>query len=1044
MPKNKPGSSGGPSKKYGIAIQSCPLVQNSIYVQVVYWNNSKPVTGVKIQLVQTGASGFTNEKGVKQFKGLLNGAYDVQIDIGALAGQYSIDKSEEQQDLEGDQEAYCIFFLYKRSSMRVLVTGPEGKLDLTGGIGFAVASSADRYGSATGQASADAHFPDVKAGQYGVSLTLPPALDRFYVPRAVADTKVTVPEGGHVDFPVALLVRPVPTLQVADPKVILVKRDYHDGVLHKPHRLAIHPGKTGDFDGTAILSSNLANSLTLYRAAEGGVGTPLPAPITNQELTSGAALYLEATQPTALGGPSQLELALTGGTIPFGPAVKAQVTCVRLTLDLHGYKPQPGGPDAPVLSDQEKFDAGHTLHLQGTSKLAGRALLAVRRAEPADYKGKQILTPIGARLSRLKDEVPSSSGLEARNRGKSTFDCQLADEGVRYWIEGEGVSQVLCDCGYTLSLQALPGLEGDRIHVTVVKVTVDICEPRIPPAIDPVPIAASKKLGPGRFLHLQGGAHGRAKVIVSAVEPAAFAGNLELVVWDRTANSDANPRVSFYDAEVIGGGALGQPCVVPAGVAPEVRWAEGVTMSPNPLDTEIRLRVAGAEGWADCARLTVGKFFVTRITFRNTAANIHYARIPDPIDAPSYLYAAPADRNVAHKHITPAAVRPAAGTPHWVKEAGDTFDADLSWPAAYTRAGAAGAPPAPQLRASFETVPRVPGDIAATISATSAAGLAVDPLAVTLANGVANNQDFAISGMPGTVNLLDGFEFDWQYPEPAHPTQHTIFVLDETPRAANNGYADQYLWEILEWSCGWANGLTGHQNVLNAIWGHFDPVQAAPVHETGLTYWKDQINGTPTQQNLEDAIRSKDDPAPADGTASCIVFDRILINCLTVQGIRAVEVKVTADNKQFTRRLNNPAALVNAQYLNFLGFNGANRIFTDGLGRHAFVNGWEDTTIVGQGNIQSPRFWGSHWIAAVDTPAGWRFYDASYGAPLSVCLAPGVSPSDLSVINYEPHTALQFKGGARMPPAAFVGVQDIPLAPNADTLPHLRGEVLWP
>ena len=353
MPKNK---SGGPARKYGTAVLSCPVVQNSIYVQVVYWNNSKPVTGVNVQLVQTGASGFTNEKGVKQFKGLANGAYDVRIDIGGLAELYSIDKSDEQQDLEGDQEAYCIFFLYKRSSMRVFVTGPDGRLDHPGGIGLTVASSADRHGSATSQASGDAHFPDVKAGQYGVSLTLPPALDRYYVPLALAGTKATVPEGGHVDFPVALLLRPVPLLQVANPKVILVKRDYQDGALHKPHRLAIHPGKTGDFDGTAILSSNLANSLTLYRAAEGGAGTPLPAPITNQELTSGAALYLEATQPTALGGPSQLELALTGGTIPFGPAVKAEVTCVRLTLDLHGYKAQPGDPDAPVLSDQEKFE----------------------------------------------------------------------------------------------------------------------------------------------------------------------------------------------------------------------------------------------------------------------------------------------------------------------------------------------------------------------------------------------------------------------------------------------------------------------------------------------------------------------------------------------------------------------------------------------------------------------------------------------------------------------------------------------------------------
>jgi hypothetical protein len=446
--------------------------------------------------------------------------------------------------------------------------------------------------------------------------------------------------------------------------------------------------------------------------------------------------------------------------------------------------------------------------------------------------------------------------------------------------------------------------------------------------------------------------------------------------------------------------------------------------------------------------LTVGKFFVTEITFRNTARDIYYARIPDAGDlpvAPSYLLAAPADRNVPHKHFTPAEQRPAAGSPHWLKQAGDTIAPDLSWPAVYTRTGAAGAPPAPQLRASFEIVPHIPGNIDTRISATSAAGPAVDVLAVTIQNGVAANQDFTISALPATVARLDGMELRWNYLEPAHVTKHTLFVVDETPQPANNGYADIYLWEIFEWSCHWANGVTGHQNVLNAVWGHFSPVQAPPVHDTGLTYWKNQPI-VPPNQDLEDAIRSKDGALNVSGAASCIVFDRILINCLTVHGIAAAEVKVVPDN--YTGAFANgigtiPSGLAPPDSPTYT-------LFTDSLGRTVYIVGWVDTTTTGQANIAAPPRWESHWIAAVHMPGGgWEFYDASYGVPPVACGgAPGMYPSDFNVLPYEPSTALAFAGvhvTVAMGLMTTVGsVADIPTTAVAGDMPHLLGKIEWP
>jgi hypothetical protein len=445
----------------------------------------------------------------------------------------------------------------------------------------------------------------------------------------------------------------------------------------------------------------------------------------------------------------------------------------------------------------------------------------------------------------------------------------------------------------------------------------------------------------------------------------------------------------------------------------------------------------------------VGKFFVTEITFRNCAADIYYARIPDPGDlpvAPSYLLAAPADRTAPHQHFTPVEVRPAAGSPHWHKQAGNTIAPDLSWPAAYTRTGAAGAPPAPQLRASFEIVPHIPGDIDTRISATSAAGVGADILAVTIQNGVAANRDFTISGLPGTIARFDGMDLRWNYLEPAHITKHTIFVVDETPKPANNGYGNQYLWEVLEWSCHWANGVTGPQPAIDAIWGHFDPVQVPPVHETGLTYWKNQHTGAVSAQNLADAIRSKDGAANVSGGATCIVFDRIFINCLTVQGIDAAEVKVRPDNS-------NAAFYNNVLVAGFAGY-GANPpgpfdVFTDRLGRDVYAYAWVDTTIVGQANTNSPALWQSHWIAAVNTPAGWMFYDACYGEGAIACVAaPGGVGSVIDVDPYEPYTAAFFYGReVTVAGAAVTGavgyVDDIPLSTAVDELPCLFATILW-
>lgn len=398
---------------------------------------------------------------------------------------------------------------------------------------------------------------------------------------------------------------------------------------------------------------------------------------------------------------------------------------------------------------------------------------------------------------------------------------------------------------------------------------------------------------------------------------------------------------------------------------------------------------------------------VTEVKFQSIV-NIWYARIPS---SGSYILPATADATPPHKHFSPVEVRPAAGGPHW-RQGSAASSPEFSWPGVYLRRGAAGAPAA-QLTASFETLP--PVSVSAKIKAQTSTGIVLAEKTVSFSGGVASNVTFDIQNLPATAKKLDGIEFQWTYqvgsdPEKtANSTKHTLFIVDERPKPANNRYVDQYLWEIFEWSCGWADGVTGHQAVLDAVWGHFNPVQSS--HETGLVYWKNHNIGISPAQDLVTAIQSQDDPNVLQkSAASCIVFDRVLLNCLAVHGIACAEIMIAPDRTAFSR-------------------GGANLSAT----------GWHDTTTNGQGNSSAPPFWNNHWIADVELPGSqWKIYDASYGAGPSASGAP--TGATVNVFNYEPLTVDYFTGrnlgtGAAAPPISRSSSQAVP--------PHLKGDVLW-
>jgi len=462
-------------------------------------------------------------------------------------------------------------------------------------------------------------------------------------------------------------------------------------------------------------------------------------------------------------------------------------------------------------------------------------------------------------------------------------------------------------------------------------------------------------------------------------------------------------------------------------------------VSPGTATIKVAYTVSGCGPCSDAVPVTVAApdVFVTEITFQGVK-DIYYARIPTPGPV-SFLLPAPADAAPAHKHFKPVEIRPAAGSPHWKKKAGATPNAELSWPAAYVRTGV-GAPP-PRLKASFEIPSAACHSAVAKIKATSSQGVTIAEKTLTFAGGKASDT-FDLQNLPSTVQRFDGIEFTWTFEIDSHAcasrvTKHTLFVVDEVPKRANlhTKNEDKFLWEIFEWSCKWANGTTGHQDVLDAIWAQFSPVKAA--HNTGLIYWKEylKLGGQCFNQALVTAIQSREDPRDAvQNGASCIVFDEILMNCLAAQGISSAEVTLDIPGGPFNR-----------------------------LGATYVCDFWNDDNTRGQGNFSAPPGWESHWIAAVSVPvlpslrfldwSHWKLYDASYGeiadancaAPASAApgsAAPGSKDSTIDIQSYEPKTVASFHCSRVSPPP----VKEEPaMARNPDPAvpPHLTGKILW-
>ncbi len=816
---------------------------------------------------------------------------------------------------------------------------------------------------------------------------------------AATDAELNAPRDGVQRCRQRPEVRPV--LRIAAPKIVLVKKAYQTHA----HRLTVRLGTDSKFSGTGHLSSANAN-IRVYDNS--GVLQALPLQISGSKLAGGVTLHIEGAGPSANVDASSLSLSRAGGdkTVMNSPATDS-FTCVELSLELGQYKAATGGAAPAPVGD--KIGVGRNVHLQTSDLWAGRAHMKVLQPLPADYANQVVLKPIGSRVRVFgaADEAPLG-GQVALPLPDSTAAPSIP-AGKVYWVEGAAASKKVLDTGFTLEISDLPGVEGERANITVVQAEMLVYGMPASPGAKPTALSAAEKLDPGRPVMLQNGAGtaGRGLVVVKRVKPKTWVGDLEFQVWDLAAGNQANPRLGLL-AGIAPAVAQANPITHDSGFPSAGRkfWIEGVLASNAARDTQLRLRVSDAEGSADRANATVHEFYVKEIFFEGVVP-IYYARIPH---TGSYLV--PPAGVLPRTHFAPVQQHPPAATAHWERQAGKNVAAQYSWPAAYGRKNASGVP-SPTLRASFELFPKAPGNLSLPVHADGGtAGVLTETRTVSFVNGDAATQSFALKELPNTVEARDGMELEWHCDGPAHKTKHTLFFVDRMPRAADNLYVDQYLWEILEWSCNWAAGVKGRDPVFARIWARFNPAAPANAHATGLVYWKNWQTGVPPNQDMASAVQSQDPPTPANAqnAASCIVFDRVLINCLTLHGIAAAEVMLTPPAGTFVR-----------------------------AGVTYKCEGWVDTTVTGQANPAAPPSWESHWIAALKI-GSWKYYDASYGAGPVSAPKPGPANSVINVLKFEPLTVLNYDcKTVALVPVATPLLRD----PRASVAPHLVGEVLW-
>ena len=538
------------------------------------------------------------------------------------------------------QETLVIVPVQRPGDLTILVAAKDTGLFMQK-VKVALAGTAARNDTADKQGSMV--FRLCKDGPYTPTLTLTNEFTTDYALPA-SFPQIDMPVGTNHSVTLQVPRKPSPKIEIADPKVVIVKQTYHGKP--KPgvpvHRIPVTLSSTHDFDGEGVLTC-APDDIQVYEKADGV--NPIPAPwIVPKDDLGGKTVYIEAKRASASNSGTTLRFELRNGTIPAKPAVTETVTCVKLTLNICKSRPADGGN--PVkLDDGPKLDPGRAVLLQqkrGDLYYAERAKLVLLKAQPADFSGKLVLEAISTAVelftSAQEKPAASQTALAGAQLQFPNTDIDAAN-GKTFWVEGRTTSGAISDTGFKVGVVGVDNAEGDRVTMSVIEAELVIHKSRsvIKASGDPDAFSDGDKLDKARYLHKQNGKghHGRGMITVKKIKPDGFIGKVFFTTWKvgyAPAYSEsivkADPSVKIFEEEDAAGATqtavafdsdIDHPATFP--VKGKRYWVEGAKTSAELRDVQIRLGVRDIDKGCDRANFTVVRFKQLKADIPSTPAN---------------------------------------------------------------------------------------------------------------------------------------------------------------------------------------------------------------------------------------------------------------------------------------------------------------------------------------------------------------------------------------------------------------------------------------
>lgn len=336
-----------------------------------------------------------------------------------------------------------------------------------------------------------------------------------------------VQPGGPAPAPPA-----APTL-VLSSAVLLVKKPHTT-----PQRATLTVGASAaNFPRGGVLTRS-GPEVELFAAATGGQPLAFTAQntrvVTAAELNARQAFFAEGAAPSPRKDGTSFTLVLDGDATSTPPSAGSQqvdFTCVRLTLDVGGPRPDPATappilpqpPAAPGANPDDKWNGGRLVSAQDAGRHQERAQLLVRPPEPATFDLPLVLrqvaiaagaiTGLGDRLQLFAAETPAGAGEAAQANPRAIPAADLQGGPLERWVQGGRPSGALRDAGYQLGVQGMD-FDGDRVaftvgvgaHIALGSPAVLVRKPHTSPERHSVNISLGAPFGRGATLRRSSGA----------------------------------------------------------------------------------------------------------------------------------------------------------------------------------------------------------------------------------------------------------------------------------------------------------------------------------------------------------------------------------------------------------------------------------------------------------------------------------------------------------------------------------------------------------